>query len=546
MGSPNGVPEWVPEWRPRMAVPEWRSPNGEIRHETSGFQGNIISTYAYDAGDNLLRETQTGKGTTIYQYDSLGNQIRRGLDVDSSGELELASNDRITDTETIFTNDNGWWRTITTKVYPTSDSNEPATLKTEQTRLSGFATDCVFEKLTSDQFGNTTAETRGISRSNKTITLSTLYPNSTVAEQNLVINGLRHSLRTADNLTVSYDYDALGRLIGETDPRTGRSFLAYHTASGKVGQIASITDAAGNKTEYDYNSGGQLAWRKNSLNKYTRYAYNLRGQVTNFWGEAEYPVQFEYDNFGQQTAMKTYRTGDSWQQPLWPGLNITADTTSWTYDAASGLVTAKTDAAGKSVSYQYDVNGNLTKRIWARGIETSLNYHPATAQLLSINYNDTVTAPVSFTYNRLGLIAGVSDAAGQRSFSYNSHFRQTSEAINGIYQKTLTFAYSNTGFRGRYQGMTLDNTVNHQYNYDEYGRLRQINNFTYNRLANSRLIENLTRPNGVNSSWSYETNRNLVTQVQNSTVSTFGYTNDALAACRVGISPKIAKIPRLI
>ena len=36
------------------------------------------------------------------------------------------------------------------------------------------------------------------------------------------------------------------------------------------------------------------------------------------------------------------------------------------------------------------------------------------------------------------------------------------------------------------------------------------------------------RPNGNTTTWSYETNRDLVTQVQNGTVSTYGYVNDAI------------------
>ena len=36
------------------------------------------------------------------------------------------------------------------------------------------------------------------------------------------------------------------------------------------------------------------------------------------------------------------------------------------------------------------------------------------------------------------------------------------------------------------------------------------------------------RPNGITTTWSYEQNRDLVTQVQNGTVSTYGYVNDAI------------------
>ena len=38
----------------------------------------------------------------------------------------------------------------------------------------------------------------------------------------------------------------------------------------------------------------------------------------------------------------------------------------------------------------------------------------------------------------------------------------------------------------------------------------------------------MTRPNGITTTWSYEQNRDLITQVQNGTISIYGYTNDAI------------------
>ncbi len=89
--------------------------------------------------------------------------------------------------------------------------------------------------------------------------------------------------------------------------------------------------------------------------------------------------------------------------------------------------------------------------------------------------------------------------------------------------------------KGRYQGFSLDNASNSAYSYDGYGRLNGINGFTYSRLANSELIENITRPNGANTAWAYETHRNLVAQVANDTASTFGYVNDKIGR-RVSMS----------
>ena len=72
----------------------------------------------------------------------------------------------------------------------------------------------------------------------------------------------------------------------------------------------------------------------------------------------------------------------------------------------------------------------------------------------------------------------------------------------------------------------------YSYGYDTYGRMNQITtpsgSFSYSRLTNSDLVAQMTRPNGVTTTWSYETNRDLVTQVQNGTISTYGYVNDAI------------------
>ena len=38
----------------------------------------------------------------------------------------------------------------------------------------------------------------------------------------------------------------------------------------------------------------------------------------------------------------------------------------------------------------------------------------------------------------------------------------------------------------------------------------------------------MTRPNGITTTWSYEQYRDLITQVQNETISIYGYTNDAI------------------
>ena len=498
---------------------------------TSGFNGNVVEEFSYNAKNQLIKSSKTGRVPLLGEYDEIGNLARVGLDVDSNGSLAPASNDRIFDQSTVYEYDNGWWKKTTGKTYATANSASATTVKSERTRLSGFANGIVSETQTIDIHGNTTTATTTVDRANKTVTESVLYPDSTVAEQTVTVNGLKTSERTKTNLTTTFGYDGLGRIISATDPRTGTATVSYHTSTGKNGLKATVTDAAGDVTSYDYDTTtGRLIWEKNALNQYTRYTYNDRGEITNIWGDTQYPVEFGYNEFGERTTMRTYRTGTSWNASSWP-TGVTGDLTTWVYDPASGLVTAKTDAANQSVSYTYTVDGKLASRTWARGITTAYSYNAATGELLNVDYADT-TPDITFTYNRLGQMATVQDAAGTRTFTYNATLDQIQESISGLYSKTLNRTYTSTGAKGRPLSLTVDNNLIHTFAYDTYGRINQITtpagSFGYSRLANSDLVAQLTRPNGVNTAWSYEQHRDLVTQVQNGSVSTFGYANNAI------------------
>ena len=501
--------------------------NNKLLEEKSGYGGTIEYEFFYNTKNQLVKTTATGESAMLYEYDDLGNLVRSGQDADSSGTLELASADRIIDIE-LFSDKE--WDTLTTKVYAVAGSAEPTRISTLKSRLSGWRADVISEERQIDVFGNEIIKTRSIDRAAKMVTDTCVYSDSTIAELNISVNGLLQSVRSKSNLTTTYGYDGLGRMITVTEPRIGTTAITYHTAVGKNGLRASVTNAAGNVTSYDYDSAtGRLLWEKNALDHYTRYAYNAYGQITKIWGDTQYPVEFGYDALGQRISMCTYRENAAWGNSEWPS-SVIGDLTTWSYDAASGLVTAKTDASNNSVTYTYTVAGKLASRTWARGIVTTYSYD-IFGQLLSVNYDDE-TPDIDFAYNRLGQLLTVNDATGERSFSYNSNLGLVRESISGIYNKELNYSYTTDGAKGRPLSMSIGEVQNYSYGYDTYGRLNQIitplGTFNYSYLANSDLLSQLTRPNGVNTIWSYEQHRNLITEVANGSVSTFGYTNNAI------------------
>ncbi|MGF0069413.1 RHS repeat domain-containing protein [Candidatus Spyradosoma sp. SGI.093] len=155
-------------------------------------------------------------------------------------------------------------------------------------------------------------------------------------------------------------------------------------------------------------------------------AYDARGNVLAEYGNAAYPVKFAYDAFGQKTQMRTFRALAG--APESPGAldDDAGDLTTWTYDAATGALLSKTDAAGASVNYVYTATGLLASRAWSRGVSTACAYD-AWNRLVSTTYSDG-TAGVSQAYDALGRLASVTDAAGTKTFAYDAYGSLVSES----------------------------------------------------------------------------------------------------------------------
>ena len=179
--------------------------------------------------------------------------------------------------------------------------------------------------------------------------------------------------------------------------------------------------------EYSYFDNGTVRSIKDAHGHHTRFYYNARGQLTHRWGAATSPAKFVFDDYGQQSAMHTFREG------TWTSVNRVpssfgtgASITSWTHDPASGLLTDKEDALGQGQEFTYDAALRLQdlKRARANTVITYA-YVPQTGELSGKTYSDGTTPNVSFTYNRLGALRTASDVLGTRTY----HYRATDQRL---------------------------------------------------------------------------------------------------------------------
>ncbi len=381
--------------------------------------GTFTTTNVYNGLGQLAKTTQTGLADTLYVYDANGNLNFTGLDMDGDGSLGPGSTDRITGTYGYYQPDSGHFDHVAnTTVY--GDLSSYTSTQVEQ--VSGLPTNVVSKVSTTDLGGNATMVTTTVDLAHKLVTTTTLAPNATNPAVQVAYNGLLVSTSTPVSPTPAlYTYDALGRLSTASDPSTGA--VTTTTYDAVYGQTASLTTTGGGVTTATLNtyygpaevSPGQL--KSTTVNGMTtNYTYTPLNQVSGVSGNT-YPLAYSYDTYG---ALQTLTTNGA----------AGAATTTWVYDAATGLLQQKLDASGHGASYTYYPFGAVKTRTWARGTVTSYGYD-AGGILSSQSYNDGVTPSVAITNGRQGWPISVTDAAGTHALTYTPDGQLASDTISG-------------------------------------------------------------------------------------------------------------------
>jgi len=480
---------------------------------------------------------------TLYEYDELGSVVKVCLDVDNDDSIDESETDRIIASDRYYEQDGSsdWWVVSSNGVYAVENTNTLTTTGYTKTRLTGLSTNLISESKSIDIFGNETISSSSVNRSAKTVTRTVNVPDSTNNQSQITINGMLISSMSKTGLEYQYLYDGLERKISMTHPKNGTNIACYDAK----GQISYLEDSATNHIgfTYDVSTGRRIAIT-NALGKIIRYEFDEKGRRIKKWGNVVYPVSYAYDDFNQMISMSTYRDEANWDGENWPTNTGTADTTSWLYDEATGLLTNKLYSDENGIFYVYSNDNKLTTRIWgSSGIERIYSYDLNSGELTNISYSVTNTADISFSYDRLGRQEIVIDALGTRTFAYNSNLQLDTETIDwGDATNIITRSYATNGVVGRNTGFGLDSDYSVSYGFDEAGRFNSIigvpmsgttNSFSYSYLANSDLISQLIENNfNLTNAWSYEVNRDLVTRVENiagtNQVSKYEYSNDAI------------------
>jgi RHS repeat-associated protein len=562
-----------------------------------GFLGVIHSVYHYDIKGRLARaqtldSTNARLRADVYMvYDAANDLIatvsdlnNNGLELDSNLNLLSTSPDRMTRVDRSFVLDSGtWWSQQETRTFVDGTGGaESRLLSTVRRQLTGLAGPLIaYAEIEDERYGAFTTIQTFLDRSDRALTNQTVFPDGG-SESTSITNGMLTQLVDRAGISQAFDHDGFGRVITTTSPRD-----VISTEYDEYGRVGKEFNTHGDTREFTYyGSSDPRPGRLKSIAtygatlttaKYTYFDYDNFGRTSRIWGDNTQPIQVDFNDFGQRTALRTYRGGSAWGtvSPTWG----TADVTEWEYDNDTGLLTHKTVGAATAspevTDYSYLADGLLAQRTSPRGITTDYEYDGATRELRSVDYSDS-TLDLAFMHDRLGRLDWIEQRDAGNSmvrridYGYNAELELSTEQFTGEFvPRTLTRTYHDSGPAGLLESLSLDSPVSYsaQYEYEELtARLEQVLGtglpaatpdggawYAYrsdgNLLAGLQLKLDDTIV-GLESTRQYETSRSILTGIEHerhvpatAPLAKFGYVTDDLGRRRSYVSQTLPLSP---
>jgi RHS repeat-associated protein len=275
------------------------------------------------------------------------------------------------------------------------------------------------------------------------------------------------SILHPDGAVEQFQYDLAGRLVALTDGNTNTTFLTFD-ALGR--QVAESAPNSPNVTLYTntYNPWNELIVRSNLMGGVERRSYDAFGRLTNSRDAAGLSLSLQYDAANRLVAV------------LWPA-------GSYVSNAYSGPFLAATrDRAGHWTGYAYDILGRRTVEVTSLGLTNTFDYdslgRPAlksnsVGHVLRTDY-DAFDQPIRITHPD-GLIETVMyDAYGQVTNRFGagqypvmSQFDATGNRTNLIDGNANQTAWIHDK-RNRVQRKLYVDGTSYDYSYDRNGNLR--------------------------------------------------------------------------
>lgn len=252
--------------------------------------------------------------------------------------------------------------------------------------------------------------------------------------------GNRNSLVDPDAGTMTYEHDALGRIISQTDARDNETTFTYdgfgnltatainnqphasytYSYTGATAGLLTGESAGGASVSYTYDAFDRLSTKTYTLtgtllnqSMQYGYAYNANGLLQSVSYPGGLSVAYTYDSYGNK--LQTTSGG----------------TTVWRLDEFDGIGTVVGHAGGLSSGTFFDLNGRIYELFLMNGNTTladlAFSYNTATGNLIS--RENASGAYEEFTYDNLDRLT----SAGGQTYNYADNGNLTYKTGIGHY-----------------------------------------------------------------------------------------------------------------
>ncbi|HEW98754.1 MAG TPA: hypothetical protein ENF37_08990 [Beggiatoa sp.] len=326
--------------------------------------------------------------------------------------------------------------------------------------------------------------------------------------------------------TTFYEYDKRNRLIQTTDAFGNINKTQYNTLGQEIAHI----DASGRRTDYKYDTIGNLSIIRYSDGTKETRNYDVEGNLLSSTNVAGQTTRYEYDKVDRQ--IKTIYSDGSVTQTQYDAANRVnaqidenGNRTEFKYDKVGRRIQSK-NADSQITTNAYDADGNLVSKTDNNGNTIAYQYSALDQRIKTIYPGNLVEENI---YDKVGnLVAGKDLAGNETQYQYDKLSRLT-EVIKSLSDKPIstTFGYDEIGNRISQTDANQNTTT---WTYDKLGRvisrtlpLGMTETFAYDKKTGNLLSH--TNFNGKTTTFSYDqnTDRLLSTTYADGSVESFTY-----------------------
>ncbi len=571
---------------------------------------DAVTTYVYDPVDNRLVATEPNCGVAIspgcdrmtYAYDADNRMIQQ---TNNAGDVTLATYDGVSNVITVTVPN----LNVTTNAYDSlnrlikvTDSAGPVASYTYDpvgNRLSsadgdgnttGYSYDALNRQITiTDPLGKTTTNSydpvgnlfRVTNRNgnpttytydgiNRRVTMTDALPATTQYQYDPVGNLIK--IIDANLHATSYSYDAVNRPQQETYA----DGLSYFYGYDPVGNLIRRTDQIGQTTNYNYSDLYFLLSRTYPSGINDTFAYDPSGRML-MAQRGSWPISFIYDGGNRVTqTVQNARTVSY-------AYNIPGRIRAVTYNGGR-VITEHTDARSRMdhlddassppsiAQYNYDAANNVLSRNYRNGTTSSFTYNQNNWMLSIAHNNRSTFAGFNYAYdnegNKLDELK-THDTTHSEAYKYDTTYRLIDYRVGTLVGFTVPLPSTETSYNldpvGNWnskttdavmqtrvhnadnelvkidaQTLTYDNNGNTQtdgaytYAYDEENRLTEVTRNSdsavvgqYQYDALSRRVQKIANAAGVSTTtlYFYDAARIIEEQTGGVTQATYVYGN---------------------